>query len=268
MLNLSPPPVRPGLRRAGRHACVALALCLAGPGPLRAVAVPPDIVVSAASSLVDVMAALGQAYHLDTGERITVNTGASNTLARQILAGAPVDVFISADQAQMDTAQGALERGTRVDVVRNQLAVAVPSGSSVVLGSLGDLARPAFRRIAIGDPAAVPAGVYARQALDRLGLWAPLRSRLIPMASVRFALAAVESGTADAAVVYRTDVGTSRRARLAFVVPVAEGPAILYPAALVRTGRNAAGGRRFLAFLRSAPALALFEKAGFLRVQP
>lgn len=248
-----------------------LAVCVAWPGPGLAAALPADtreVVVSAASSLVDVMAALGQAYQRETGERVTVNTGASNTLARQILAGAPVDVFISADQAQMDVAQRALEQGTRVDVVRNQLAVAVPAGSTVVLGSLRDLAQPGFRRIAIGDPAAVPAGVYAREALHRLGLWVPLQSRLIPMASVRFALAAVESGAADAALVYRTDVVASRRARLAFLVPVAGGPAILYPAALVRTGRNAAGGRRFLAFLRSAPARALFEMAGFLRVQP
>ncbi|MGE0446675.1 MAG: molybdate ABC transporter substrate-binding protein [Vicinamibacterales bacterium] len=248
-----------------------LALCLAPRGGLRAAgaaAGPREVVVSAASSLADVLAAIGQAYLGETGERIAVNAGASNTLARQILAGAPVDVFISADEAQMDVAARALEPGTRTAVVRNQLAVAVPAASSVRMRALADLTQPSFRRVAIGDPAAVPAGVYARDVLRRLSLWDALQPRLIPMPSVRFALAAVESGAADAAIVYRTDVIASRRARAAFVLPIAAGPAILYPAAVVRSGRNIAGGRRFLAFLRSTTAVSLFEKAGFLRVRP
>ncbi|MGE0393149.1 MAG: molybdate ABC transporter substrate-binding protein [Vicinamibacterales bacterium] len=264
----------PGPGRPGVGLCLALllALCLAARGglstPAAAAAGPPEVVVSAASSLVDVLAAIGQAYERETGERVAVNAGASNTLARQILAGAPVDVFISADEAQMDVAARALEPGTRAAVVRNQLAVAVPAASAARLRALGDLTQPSFRRVAIGDPAAVPAGVYARDVLRRLALWDALEPRLIPMPSVRFALAAVESGAADAAIVYRTDVIASRRARAAFVLPVAAGPAILYPAAVVRSGRNKAGGRRFLAFLRSTTAVSLFEKAGFLRVRP
>ena len=229
---------------------------------------PRELVVSAASSLSDVMRQLVATYEERTGDTVRLNLGASNMLARQILAGARVDVFLSADEAQLQVVSGNLEPGTRKDLVSNQLAVAVPDDRPRRFTSIRDLTDPAIRRIAIGDPVAVPAGVYAKQYLELCGIWEAVSSRVVPSGSVRLALAAVESGAADAAIVYRTDIATARRAREAFVVPVAEGPRIVYAAARVLSGRNREGALRFLVFLESVDAGRVFERAGFVSFRP
>src|SRR5688572_18319167 len=189
----------------------------------------PDVLVSAATSLTDVLQRVAAAYEVRTAARVVLNFGASNTLARQIEAGAPVDLFISADAAQMDAVRARIVAATRVDLLSNQLAVAVPDDRPRAIRSARDLADPAIRRVAIGDPAAVPAGVYARQYLQRAGVWPLIEPKVVPAGSVRLALAAIENGAADAAIVYRTDVAAARRARLAFVVPEADAPRIVYP---------------------------------------
>jgi molybdate transport system substrate-binding protein len=223
------------------------------------------VVVSAASSLAEVMEALGSAYEARTGSHVVVNTGASNTLARQIAAGAAVDLFISADEAQMDAVRGEIVPGTRENLLSNQLAVAVPADRPTTLGSARELADPSFRRIAIGDPAGVPAGLYAKAYLETLGIWPAVAPKVVPAASVRHALAAVENGAADAAIVYRTDLNNSRRASLALTVPLAEGPRIVYPAAIIRSGANRDGAARLLAWLGDAEAAAIVAAAGFTR---
>ena len=223
-----------------------------------------EVVVSAAVSLSDVLQQLASTYQTRTGERLVLNLGASNTLARQIVGGARVDLFISADAAQMDVAASEVVPGTRVDLLSNQLAIAVPDDRPRRFNSARDLIDPAIKRIAIGDPAAVPAGVYARRYLQALGIWPRLEMKLVPSGSVRLALAAVENGAADAAIVYHTDIPTARRVREAFIVPAADGPRIIYPAAIIRSGRNQDGARRLLAFLRSPEATPVFTHAGFL----
>jgi molybdate transport system substrate-binding protein len=223
-----------------------------------------QVVVSAAVSLSDVLQQLAPVYQALTGDRLVLNLGPSNTLARQINFGARVDLFISADEAQMDAAAPELVPGSRVDLLSNQLAIAVPDDRPRTFASARDLADPAIKRIAIGDPAAVPAGVYARQYLQKIGIWPALEMKLIPSGSVRLALAAVENGAADAAIVYRTDIATAAHAREAFLVPAAEGPRIVYPAAIVRTGMSREGAARLLAFLRGPDAMAVFTRAGFL----
>ncbi len=242
----------------------AVAVVVSAVAPLRAEA--PEVLVSAAASLADVLASVARTYEMRTGTRVVVNTGASNTLARQITAGARVDVFISADEAQMDMVRDLIVPNTRVDLLSNQLAVAVPSDRPRTLRSIRELTDPAFRRIAMGDPAAVPAGVYAKAHLEKLGMWSALSGRIVPSASVRIALAAVENGAADAAIVYRTDINTAPRASLAFVVPVVDGPRIDYPAALVRSGRNRDGASRLLAWLRANEAAGIFKSAGFIPI--
>ena len=226
---------------------------------------PPPVVVSAAVSLADVLQQLSNAYERRSGTRVVLNFGASNTLARQIAAGARVDLFVSADEAQMDAVAVYIDRSSRMALVANQLAIAVPDDRPRRFSSARELAVPAIRRIAIGDPAAVPAGVYAKAYLEQLGVWAAIAPKVLPAGSVRLALAAVENGAADAAIVYRTDIAAARRAREALVVPAGEGPRIVYPAAVVRGGHNGDGARRFLAFLASREAAEVFERAGFLR---
>jgi molybdate transport system substrate-binding protein len=255
--------------------CLALLVLLAaaacGGAPRDDAAPPPQgadrnraIVVSAAASLSNVLDELGRRFGQRSGAHVAVNVGASNTLARQIAAGARVDLFISADESQMDIVTDAIVPGTRVDLLSNQLAVAVPDDRFRPLHSVSDLQDPIFRRIAIGEPSAVPAGVYAKEYLEKVGLWARLSPRMVPSGSVRLALAAVETGAADAAIVYRTDVPTAPHARTALVVPVADGPRIVYPAAVIRTGANQEGARQLLAFLQGHDATAAFERAGFV----
>ena len=242
-----------------------LALCLAVLVPAGQDA-PAEkrITVSAAVSLTDAMGAVAEAY-ARTGRGVRFNFGASNVLARQIVSGAPVDVFISADEAQMEevAAAGLLKDGSRVPLLRNQLAVAVPSDRPRTFRSIREIADPAFKRIAIGDPAAVPAGVYAKAYLQKEGLWATVEARIVPTGSVRAALAAVESGAADAAIVYRTDVRVSPKATVAWTVAAADGPRIVYPVAIIRTTATAADAQRFVDFLRTETAGRIFERFGF-----
>lgn len=186
-------------------------------------------------------------------------------LARQIVDGAPVDVFMSADERQMDVVAdaGLLNSGSRVDVLSNQLAVVVAADRRRPLAGIRGLTDPAFRKIAIGDPDAVPAGVYAKEYLQRAGIWDALAGRIVPTASVRAALALVESGAADAAIVYRTDARTAARASIVYEVPVNGGPPIRYPAAVIRTSVHPDYAQRFIDFLRTAEGLRVLTQFGF-----
>jgi molybdate transport system substrate-binding protein len=223
-----------------------------------------EVIVSAAVSLTQVLQQLAPIYQKQTGDHVLLNLGASNTLARQINFGAGPDVFISADEAQMNAVAARIDPASRVDLLSNQLAIAVPDDRPRTMNSARDLLDPAVKRIAIGDPAAVPAGVYARQYLEMLGIWQQLSPKVVPSGSVRLALSAVESGAADAAIVYRTDIATATHAREALVIPASAGPRIVYPAARVLAGPNPDGARRLLAFLKSPDATAVFTRAGFL----
>jgi molybdate transport system substrate-binding protein len=242
-------------------AAVAFIFVAAAPVPAQR----QEVLVSAAASLSDVLENVARVYQMRTGTRVVVNTAASNTLARQIAAGATVDLFISADEAQMDIVRSEIVDTSRVDLLSNQLVIAVAADRPRSLRSARELADPAFRRIAIGDPAAVPAGVYAKAYLEKLGIWSVVSAKAVPSASVRLALAAVENGAADAAIVYRTDITAARRVSLALSIPAGQGPRIVYPAAVMRGGRNREGAIRLLAWLQGEQAAAIFKAAGFTR---
>jgi molybdate transport system substrate-binding protein len=195
---------------------------------------------------------------------VVFNLGASNDLARQIEAGAPADVFVSADAAQMDGLQkdGLVRAAERVDLLSNTLVVVVPAGSKATVARAADLA--AFPTLALADPQAVPAGVYARKWLEASGLWAQLKGRVVPALNVRAALSMVESENAPAGVVYKTDAAVSKRVKVAYEVPRATGPTIVYPVAPVATSKKPALAAAFVAHLRSAEALLVFARFGFL----
>lgn len=242
-----------------------LAICLASTLPWQGLPEAPPITVSAAVSLTDALSVIAREYGSAGRGSVRFNFAASNVLARQIVEGAPVDLFISADAAQMDVVDraGRLQDGSRVNLVGNQLAIVVPSDRPRTFSRIGQIADPAFRRIALGDPAAVPAGVYAKQYLEKEGLWESVQSRIVPTASVRAALAAVQSGAADAAIVYRTDARTALHATVVWVVPTDRGPRIVYPAAIVRGTQRSAEARRFLDFLLGAVGDGVFARFGF-----
>ena len=224
-----------------------------------ATAQPPGLVVSVAASLNDALAEIAGLYRAATGVTVALNTAGSNTLARQVVEGARVGVFISADNLQMDIVEkaGRLVPGTRTRLLTNELAIIVPDNAprSVTMEQLLD---GRIKRLAMGEPNAVPAGVYGRRFFERQGAWARLQPKVVPFPTVRAVLSAVEAGRVDAGVVYRTDAMTARVHVIARVADLD----IVYPAAAI-AGPDEAAGRRFLEFLKTDQARAVFTKHGF-----
>ncbi|HEY6148784.1 MAG TPA: molybdate ABC transporter substrate-binding protein, partial [Thermoanaerobaculia bacterium] len=177
-----------------------------------------EILVFAAASLAEAMQEIGKTFEARTGTTARFSVGASSDLARQIRAGAPADVFFSADTAQMDELEkaGLVRKSDRREFLSNVLVVVVPKSSTLRITEAKDLV--ALPRIAVADPAAVPAGKYAKKWLESLGLWAQAAPKVVPTLDVRAALAAVETQAAPAAVVYTTDAAISKKVRVAFVV--------------------------------------------------
>ena len=227
---------------------------------------PPTLLVSAAASLSEAIGAVADRFEAEQDVRILLNVAGSQMLAAQIIEGAPADVFISADVLQMERAEaaGRIDAARRVDLLSNQLVIVVPSDRAGTVTRPRDLVKPSIRRIALGDPEAVPAGVYARRYLESQGLWESLAARIVPTSSVRAALRAVEAGTVDAGIVYRTDVRSGAGAVVAFAVPPEDGPSIVYPAAVTRNASNPGGATRFLDYLQSDAARRQFDAAGFV----
>jgi molybdate transport system substrate-binding protein len=231
--------------------------------PPRAAADPrPELLVFAAASLTDALGEIGRGFEARTGAHVLFSFAGSNALARQIQAGAPADVFVSANLDRMDELErsGLVRPEDRVSLLSNRLTVVVPRASTLTMSTPRGL--EGARRLALGDPEAVPAGVYARRWLERVGLWDVLRERVVPTLDVRAALAAVESGAADAGIVYRTDAAISPRVRVALEVPPDEAPRIVYPAAVLASSPSAKA-RAFLEHLKSAEARAVFSRHGF-----
>jgi molybdate transport system substrate-binding protein len=225
---------------------------------------PPGLVVSVAASLHDALAEIAGLYRGATGVAVALNTGGSNTLARQIVEGAPVGLFLSADDLQMDVVEkaGRLVPGTRTPLLTNELAV-VASRDAPADFTLEGLLEGRVARLAMGEPSAVPAGVYGRRWLEHQQAWARLSPKVVPFPTVRAVLSAVEAGRVDAGIVYRTDAATSSVRVVARITPQ-DHPYlnIVQPAAVI-AGPMAAEARRFLEFLKSAPARAVFTKRGF-----
>ncbi|HJR60019.1 MAG TPA: molybdate ABC transporter substrate-binding protein [Vicinamibacterales bacterium] len=239
-----------------RTACLALVLSALHPAP-------PPLVVSAAISLTDALRDIERAYTAAGGGPVRFNLAGSNVLARQVVNGAPADIFISADETQMNFAQArrAIDESTRFDLLTNRLAVVTPRRTGTAIADVQALLRA--RRIAVADPAAVPAGVYARQFLERSGVWPAVQDRLIPLANVRAALSAAESGGVDAAIVYESDAATSQAIDVGFIVTGAAAPRIVYPAAILKRTKNREAAVKFLAFLRGPEAGAIFRRYSF-----
>ena len=224
-----------------------------------------DILVFAAASLTDALKEVAPAYESGSGDKLIFNFAGSNALARQIKEGAPADIFFSADEIQMDNLDkaGLIDSATREDLLSNTLVIVVPEDgpSELTPAALGN---PALKRLALADPRSVPAGVYAREYLTKLGLWNAIEPKVVPTENVRGALSAVESGNVEAGIVYKTDATISKSVKIAYEVVPAEGPKIVYPVAVVRESRNSGASRKFVEYLKSEPALAVFRKFGFI----
>jgi molybdate transport system substrate-binding protein len=154
--------------------------------------------------------------------------------------------------------------GSRKDLLGNLLVVIVPKDSALTLASAKDLADAKVQRIALGETHIVPAGIYAEAYLRKIGIWDQVQPRVVPLESVRAALAAVETGNADAGIVYKTDALHSKKVKIAYEVPALEGPAIIYPAALVEGTKHEPAARKFLAYLGQLETQAIFQRYGFI----
>jgi molybdate transport system substrate-binding protein len=225
-----------------------------------------EVLVSAAASLTDVLKEIGRVYQVSGRDKLRFNFGSSSELARQIEEGAPADIFFSADLAKMDLLdkKGRIDTGSRRNLLANQLVLVVPTDSKLAVGSPKDLLRAAVARIALAQPEAVPAGVYAKKYLESEGLWGGLAAKIVPVLDVRATLAAVESGNVDAGFIYKTDAAISRKVKVVYEVPMDKGPKIIYPVALVKDSRVKEAARDVLQFLQGKAAKMIFEKYGFV----
>jgi len=223
--------------------------------------------VLAAASLQESLTAAADAWTAQGHDRPVLSFAASSALARQIEAGAPADLFLSADEPWMDAvvAQRMVVRRTRISFLTNSLVLVAPTSSRLSLPirkgfpiarALGD------GRLAMGDPDAVPAGKYGKAALTALGVWNDVGPRVARADSVRAALALVERGEAPLGIVYATDAAASGKVRIVGRFPASSHPPITYPIARLTAGRHPEG-EAFRRFLTSRQGKAIFARYGF-----
>jgi len=245
-------------------AAVAASAMAAAAGPPEP---EPEVMIYAAASLRDALETLAPACGRAAGARLAFNFAGSNDLARQIMAAGRADLFLSADEEWMDRVEagGFVEPGSRRALLANHLAViARRDADFAAVDGARTLLSPAIRRLALADPDAVPAGRYARAWLQSAGVWDAVAPRVLPALDVRAALAAVESGAAEAGVVYRTDAALARTVQVVYEVPAGEGPRISYPLAVLRGRPHTAEARRVAVCFAGPGAAAVFARFGFI----
>lgn len=226
-----------------------------------------EILISAAASLKEAFKEIGGLFEQQTGIRAQFNLGASGLLQKQIKTGAPVDVFASAGEKQMDELhrQGLILAETRSAFARNELALVVPPSSGGSIHSFKDLARPGIARIAIGNPKTVPAGQYSEETLKNLSLWDSLQSRFVMAENVRQVLDYVEREEVDAGIVYESDIAAAGgKVKVACRAPQGSHAPIVYPIAIVKATERRKEAQRFIDLVNSSAGQAILKKYGFL----
>ena len=230
--------------------------------PAAPVAAP--LLVLAASSLTESLSAVGQRWTAAGNPAVNFSFDASSRLAKQISAGAPADLFVSADNEWMDQMQagGFVRAETRRTLLGNRLVLAVPAGAPPLIRAPADLAGAAVQRLALAGES-VPVGRYGRAALRHAGVMDAVEARVINGDNVRIVLGWVASGEADAGIVYATDVRAEPRVQAAFTFPAESHPPIVYPAAVLSGAPEPVAAAGFLAWCQGAEASAVFAAAGF-----
>jgi molybdate transport system substrate-binding protein len=252
--------------RKSLFAWLLAAACLIGSATVVA-ADDNTVLVFDAASLTNVLDDLSKAFTDKTHVPVKSSPAASSALAKQIEAGAPADVFFSADLEWMDylDQRKLLKAGSRHDVVGNHLVLIAPADSKVALKiKKGVEFGPALGpqgKLATGDPDSVPVGKYAKTALEKLGVWDKVSGQIVRAENVRAALAFVARGEAPLGIVYETDAIAEKKVRIVAVFPEDTHPPITYPIAV--TTHGGAGAQQFVDFVRSKPAGEIFKKYGF-----
>jgi len=231
-----------------------------------------ELVVFAAASTTNAVTEVGEKFAARNPGHIKTSFASSSTLAKQIANGAPVDVYISANKKWMDFLEekNLLAQGSRFDLLSNRIVLIVPDDSHLEPVTLGpDFPLAAMLdggRLSLGDPEHVPAGIYGKKALQSLAIWESVKDHLAPMKDVRAALTLVERGEAPVGLVYATDAAISKKVRVIGVFPEESHPPIVYPVA-VMSERLTPAAERFLNFLKTPEARAVFEKYGFSSIR-
>jgi molybdate transport system substrate-binding protein len=258
-------------RRVWLAVLAALPLA-AGPAATRARAADP-VVVFAAASLKNALDDAAAAWTKDTGKTTRISYAGSNALAKQIEAGAPADLFLSADEAWMNEVDksGDLRPGSRFDFLRNALVLIAPGtgtkGADPQIALAPDLGSTLTKvlaggKLAMANTEAVPAGKYGKAALQKLGGWDAVRGQVAQADNVRAALLLVARGEAPLGIVYATDAAADPSVKVMATFPSDSHPPIVYPAAVTKASKNP-DAEAFLTYLKSAPARASFERQGF-----
>jgi len=220
-----------------------------------------EVLVFAAASTTEALDAACAAFQGETGISVTTSYASSSALAQQILHGAQADLFVSANASWADEVAAAGLVAERVDWLGNRLVVIAPADSQLALQTPADLRDGAIARLAVADPAAVPAGIYARRVLEREGLWSAVEPKVVAGADVRQTLAYVEQGAAEAGIVYATDAALTPRVKVLIELPALADDPIVYPLVLLKTDSDAA--RTLFAYLQTPAATAIFQRYGF-----
>ena len=225
-----------------------------------------SLLISAAASLKDILEEIKPLYQQSKPNvKISYNFGSSGALQQQIEQGAPADIFISAAKKQVDALEqkGLLVAGTRNIIAKNRLVLVVPN-NFVGVTSFYNLQDAKVKKIAIGEPRSVPAGQYAQQVLEKLKIWNQVKPKLVFANNVRQVLASVETGNAEAGLVYVTDAKISNKVKVVVTADEKYHSAIIYPLAVVKRSKNLAAAKEFSQFLSSDQAKTVFKKYGFI----
>ena len=249
----------PALAALVLAACVALSLLACSSGDARG-----EVLVFAAASLYEPLEEARASFERDTGISVAVSYGGSQALAQQIVSGAPAALFLPAGVFPVSFVgeRIALAREP-VNILSNRLVLVGRSGEGAQLDSIAALASEDVERVAIADPELAPAGRYARESLEHHGLWERVLPKLVFAADVRAALAYVESGNADAALVYATDAASSQPVSVGAVVPEDSHSPIVYPAAVIEGSGQEESARKLVEYLRGMEAREVFARYGF-----
>ncbi|KHG41711.1 MAG: molybdate ABC transporter substrate-binding protein [Aphanizomenon flos-aquae KM1D3_PB] len=226
----------------------------------------PSLLISAAASLKEVLEEIKPLYQQSKPNvNISYNFGSSGALQQQIEQGAPADIFISAAKRQVDALEqkGFLVAGTRNIIAKNKLVLVVPK-NAVGITSFYSLKDAKVKKIAIGEPRSVPAGQYGQQVLEKLKIWSAIKSKLVFANNVRQVLASVETGNADAGLVYITDAKISDKVKVVVTADEKYHSPIIYPLAVIKSSKNVDAAKEFSQFLSSNQAKAVFRKYGFI----
>lgn len=225
----------------------------------------PEITVFAAMSLTHALTEIGKEYSRKHRVRVSYNFAASTILQRQIEKGASADVFISASSIQTDALEklGLLDMKSKDDILTNQLVIVAHKKSDISISDPKDIQQDSISRAAIGEPEIVPAGFYAKEALEHFNLWETIQPKLVFGNDVRATLAYLTTRNVDVAFVYQTDKNVSEQVKVIYRFPPNTHSTITYPAVILKASKQKQIARKFIEFLKTPTAYTIFDRYGF-----